>query len=127
MKCQAAGDEICHYIDNCFCSNYEYSPSLKVFHEECELSATIKEMFEEAEAQKLLDCQNEMQRMELGHKVLKCKVCSQKDATDSKAGVSTSEVSNMVPKSLKKKRDDISHNGTGQGVHAIDDNITFSP
>ena len=54
--------------------------------------------------------------------MLKCKFCPQKDTTDSKAGVSTIEVSNMVLKSLKKKCDDISYNGIGQDVHASDDN-----
>ena len=59
--------------------------------------------------------------------MLKCKFCSQKDATDSRTGVSTIEVSNIVLKSLKKKCDAMFHNGTGQDVHASDENIMFPP
>ena len=48
------------------------------------------------------DSQNEM-RIELGDKALKCKFCSWEDMTDSKADVSTIEVSNKALKSLTRK------------------------
>jgi hypothetical protein len=63
--------------------------------------------------------------MELGGKVLTCKLWSQKGVTGPKACVSTIEVSNMLLKSFNKKCRDISCNGTGQGLHASDENITF--
>jgi hypothetical protein len=53
LKCQAACDKIFDHVDKCVFSDYEYSPSLEVIREECEACATIEEMFEEMEAQKL--------------------------------------------------------------------------
>ena len=59
--------------------------------------------------------------------MLRCKVCSHKDASDSIAGVSTIEVSDMALKSIKKKCDEIHHHETSPGIHVSDESITFPP
>ena len=124
---QATCDEICDYVDNCFCSDYEYSQNLHVVHEECKACTTIQEMFNEAKPQILRDCRSESERMVLEGKVLRCKVCSHKDASDSIAGVSTIEVSNMALKSIKKKCDEIHHHETSPGINVSEESITFPP
>ena len=53
MKRQAARDEMCTYVDKCFCSDYEYNSNLQVIHEACGACRTIQEMFEEADPQTL--------------------------------------------------------------------------
>ncbi len=73
---KAAHDEICDFVDTCFCSDYEYRQNLHVVHEECKTCTTIQEMLEEADPQMLRDCRSETMRMVLGGKVLQCKVCS---------------------------------------------------
>ena len=65
--------------------------------------------------------------MVLGGKVLQCKVCSHKYASDPISGVSTIDVSNMVLKSLKKKCDEIHPHETNLGTPLSKDNITFPP
>jgi hypothetical protein len=68
MKQQAARDEMCMYVDQCFCSDYEYNSNLRVIHEACGACKTIQEMFEETDPQTLRDCRNENLRMELGER-----------------------------------------------------------
>ncbi len=83
-----------------------------MIHEECMTCITIEEMFDEAEPQMLRNCRSKSKKMVLGGNVLRCKVCSHKDASDPKSGVSTTEVSSMVLKSVKKKCDDLYHHET---------------
>ncbi len=54
----------------------QYHPSCYVIHKGCEACSTIEEMFEEAEAQKQHECQNENLRLELGGRILKSKNCN---------------------------------------------------
>ncbi len=124
-----AHDEICDGVDKCLYSDYEDSQDLHVIHEECKTCITIQEMFEEAQPQILRYCRSESKRMVLGGKVLQCKVCFHKDASDPIAGPlnSTIDVSNMVLKSLKTKCDGLYHHETNLCPHSSEDNITFPP
>ncbi len=124
---KAAHDEICDFVDKCLCSDYEYSQNLHVVHEECTTCTTMQEMFDEAKPQMLRDCRSESKRMLLGGKVLQCKVCSHKNASDPISCVSTIDVSNMVLTSLKKKCDEIHDHETNFGTYPSEDNITFTP
>ncbi len=103
MKWQAARDEMCTYVDKCFCSDYEYNSNLQVIHEACGACGTIQEMFEETDPQTLRDCWNENLKMELGGKVLKYKCCTEKNVKYLRGGVSTIELLDMVLKGLKQK------------------------
>ena len=83
---------MCDYVDDFFCSDYCYEPTLPVIHEECKQCMPLSEMFGQTEdLQELRDARNKHFRKDIEGKILVCKSCNSK--------VSTKEVFDSVLRS----------------------------
>ena len=111
--CEEARDIMKKYVDSVFCSDYDYSSSLPVIHEECESCFPVNDLFEETDdLQELRDARNKHFCLDIEGKILKCKCCGSK--------VSSSDLFNATLKAYKKRSDE-QHNLSDHGEDTIQD------
>ena len=88
-KREKARMKMCRYVEEMFCSDYGYDPTLPVIHEKCGTSQSLSQLFQECENNQIIrDGRHKIGSSEVEGKILKCSACGE--------NVSTEDVYNSV-------------------------------